>query len=365
MSASAPLPVVLVGTGAMGRSWIRMLADSSTARIVGLVDLDLELAARVASEEGLSDVIIGESVADVADESGAHAVINVTVPQAHRPVNESALRHGLPVLCEKPISGTLPEALQQVALAEVTGKLLMVSQSRRYFNNLRALRDSVAGLGQISTITTEFFHSDHEPGFREQMEHPLLVDMSIHHFDAMRYITDDVPVAVRGSAWNPSWSWFAGCASAAAEFELASGARYVYSGSRATPGMSTSWNGSWRIQAEHGAAKWDGDNAPQVDPPNPAPGGIVDGPEQMAGALEEFREAIELGTTPQNEIHANIMSLAMVEATVVSAANQGERIMIADLIEQAYAEAIATESRDDVRARLVSWGSAAAGLAAR
>ena len=28
----------------------------------------------------------------------------------------------------------------------------------------------------------------HEPGFREQMAHPLLVDMSIHHFDLIRTV---------------------------------------------------------------------------------------------------------------------------------------------------------------------------------
>lgn len=32
---------------------------------------------------------------------GAHALVNVTVPAAHHPVNVEAMFAGLPVLCEK------------------------------------------------------------------------------------------------------------------------------------------------------------------------------------------------------------------------------------------------------------------------
>jgi predicted dehydrogenase len=242
-----------------------MLASCANAALVGLVDLDLMLARKVIDDEALTGVVVGSSLEEVAGRTDAGAVINVTVPQAHRVVNETALRAGLHVLCEKPLGLTLGDALRQVALADLTRGLLMVSQSRRYFNNLSALRDAVQQLGALGTITTEFFHCDHEPGFREQMAQPLLFDMSIHHFDALRFVTGEEANAVRCSAWNPPWSWYAGAASATAEFELSSGARYVYAGSRCTPGLPTSWNGTWHVHAELGAAHWDGDHPPEID----------------------------------------------------------------------------------------------------
>ena len=353
------LPVVVVGAGAMGREWIRMLRDSPDAVLVGLVDLDVELATTAA--EGL-DVVVGDSLVDVALRSGAEAVVNVTVPQAHRVVNEQALRAGLPVLCEKPLSPTVAEALRQVALADLTGSLLMVSQSRRYFDHLAAFRGAVRQLGPLGAVTASFFHEDHEPGFREQMAHPLLVDMSIHHFDQLRHATGDEPVAVRCSSWSPPWSWFAGDAAATAEFELASGAHFSYAGSRCTPGLQTSWNADWHVRGERGSAHWDGDDVVEVE----ADGVTVELPDRaegIAGALEEFVAALRTGSTPSTEVRANVLSLAMVEGAVRSSERGGERVVVADLLEESLVQAIADERHDDVTAVLRSWGSAAAGVA--
>lgn len=354
------LPVVVVGAGAMGGDWIRMLARSPHAEPVGVVDLDVDLAASAVASAGL-DAVVGGSVVEVAERSGAAAVINVTVPQAHRVVNEQALRAGLPVLCEKPLAPTVADALRQVALADLTGALLMVSQSRRYFTHLTAFRDAVGRLGPLGAVTAQFYHADHEPGFREQMAHPLLVDMSIHHFDQLRFVTGDEPVAVRCSSWNPPWSWFAGDAAASAEFELASGARFVYSGSRATPGLQTSWNAEWRVYAERGAAAWDGDDVVQVD----AEGVEVDIPthrEGIEGSLEEFVAALRTGTTPQNEVRLNVRSLAMVEAAIRSSDRGGHRVVVAELLEDSLAEALRLEQAPDIAGMLRSWPSAAGGI---
>jgi predicted dehydrogenase len=356
------LPVVVVGAGAMGGEWIRMLAASPHAELVGVVDLRVDLAESAVAAIGRTDIAVGDSVAEVAERAGAHAVINVTVPQAHRAVNEQALRAGLPVLCEKPLAPTVAEALRHVALADLTGGLLMVSQSRRYFNHLSAFRTAVGRLGPLAAVNARFFHADHEPGFREQMAHPLLVDMSIHHFDAMRHLTGDEAVAVRCTSWNPPWSWFAGDAAASAEFELASGARFVYAGSRCTPGLPTSFNADWHVYGEHGAAGWDGEHDVRVDSAG-AELPIGDGPEGIEGALAEFVTAFRSGATPQNEVRANVRSLAMVEGAIRSSELGGDRVVIADLIEESLAQAIADEPQNDVQRVLRSWTSAADALA--
>lgn len=354
------LPVLVVGAGAMGRDWIRMLSVSQHARLVGVVDLDLDLAAAALASVGL-DVATGTSVAEVAQASGARAVINVTVPGAHRTVNEQALRAGLPVLCEKPLAPTVAEALSQVALVNVTGGLLMVSQSRRYNVHLSAFRSAVRELGALAVVEARFLHEDHEPGFREQMAHPLLLDMSVHHFDMLRYVTGEEPVGVRCSSWNPPWSWFAGDAAATAEFEFASGARFVYSGSRCTPGLPTSWNADWHVHGERGAAAWDGELDVRAD----ADGARVVVPEAsegIAGSLEEFVRAIRLGATPQNEVRENVLSLVLVEAAMLSSSRGGDRVVIADLLEDALTRAVDSEPSDDVAAELRSWTSAVSGI---
>ena len=54
------------------------------------------------------------------------------------------------------------------------------------------------------------------------------------------------------------------------------------------------------------------------------------------------------------QVHANILSLAMVEAAIESAAT-GWRVQIDALLERSYEEAVRDEKRQDVAVVLNSW----------
>jgi predicted dehydrogenase len=361
-----PLRLVLVGAGNMGRAWMRMIAGTPSVRLVGLVDLDLDLAHHAAVENGM-DVVVGDSLASVVAASEAQAVIDVTVPSAHHTVNTEALLSGVPVLCEKPIAPTVAETLSLIAVEEVSGQLLMTSQSRRYYPQLARLKDAVGRLGAVGVVTTEFFKAPHFGGFRDEMEHPLLIDMAIHAFDAARYLLDAEPVSVDCRTFNPQWSWYRGDAAATATFAFQGGARYTYTGSWCSPGLETSWNGAWRVSGAGGSATWNGDGDPVVGYADDAVGAQAsnaagsDVRPEIAGALDEFVSALRTGMTPSGDVHSNVHSLAMVEGAVLSAAT-GRTVELSAVLESAYQVAMQREERDDVRAALRGWGSASARL---
>lgn len=348
---TGPLRLVQVGAGGMGRAWLHTIAESPEVELAGLVDLDLDVARAALSDAGLHGVEVGRSTAEVADAVGADAVVNVTVPEAHLIVNEEALGAGYPVLCEKPAAPTVAAAMVQAGMAALSGRLLMISQSRRYFAALRELRRQVERLGAIGTVTTEFFKAPHFGGFREEMPHVLLVDMAIHAFDAARFVIGAEPVSVYCEEYNPTWSWYAGAANAAAVFEFEGGTRYVYNGSWCSPGQETSWNGSWRVSAAEGTATWDGAGHPLVQRPDAGePVTVAAAPirEEISGSLEAFVHALRTGAEPENGIRDNLRSLAMVEAAVASA-ETGARVRIDDVLERARETAIAQTRREDVR----------------
>ncbi|NQX29698.1 Gfo/Idh/MocA family oxidoreductase [Microbacteriaceae bacterium VKM Ac-2854] len=353
------LRFVLVGAGGMGRAWIAALAQNPDAELVGVVDLDVPLAERTVAEFGL-DALAGADAVAVARAADADAVLNVTVPGAHHPVNTAALFAGYPVLCEKPIAPTVAQALSLAAASEASGSLLMTSQSRRYEPTLTAFREQVRGLGRLGFATTEFFKAPHFGGFREEMAHVLLVDMAIHAFDTARYLLEREPVAVYCEEFNPAWSWYAADAAASAVFEFEGGLRYGYTGSWCADGAETSWNGSWRVNGERGTALWNGDEAPTVQHRDSErmSGAVAPEPAGIDGSLAEFVDAVRTARTPSGEVHRNVRSLAMVEAAVVSAA-EGRRVTIAEVLEVGYATALAEERREDVRAVLAGWGSVA------
>lgn len=372
MSAFATLPdpttpvrVIQVGAGGMGRVWMQLLIDTPEVALVGLVDLDVEAAHRALTELGHPEVTVASSLSEIAESTGAQAVINVTVPAAHHPVNVEALFAGLPVLCEKPIASTVSQALSLAAASEASGQLLMTSQSRRYYRALAEFKNVLGSLGEVGIANTEFFMAPRFGGFRDEMDYPLLVDMSIHAFDVARYLLDSEPVSVYCDSYNPVWSWYAGDAATTAIFEFEGGIRYTFTGSWCSPGMETSWNGSWRVSGSRGSATWDGETMPTVDI---AVGSVkqnhqdaIAGRETIAGSLDEFIGSLRSGRTPSGEVHSNVLSLAMVEAAVDSA-QSGQPVFIETVLEGAYRDALTAETRPQVRSALIGWGSARAGL---
>lgn len=360
---SSPIRVILIGAGLMGKKWISVLTASADVELVGLVDLNLSVAEAALHEAGLDHVPTGTNLTDLARATGAQAVVNVTVPAAHHPTNMEALFGGLPVLCEKPVAPTVSQGLSLVAASEVSGQLLMISQSRRYYRTLAALKNNLSSLGEVGIVTTEFFKAPHFGGFREEMEHVLLIDMAIHAFDVARYLLGQEPVSVYCEEYNPSWSWYAGGAATTAVFEFSSGARFVFTGSWCSAGHETSWNGSWRISGAHGTARWDGENEAsfelvdqgESDRLSPSDGDTAS-PEEIAGSLAEFVSSLRSGIVPSGEVHGNILSLAMVEAAVQSS-ERGERVSLDQVLSAARATALSEESIPAVKEALSAWPS--------
>ncbi|HWU47963.1 MAG TPA: Gfo/Idh/MocA family oxidoreductase [Humibacter sp.] len=361
--ASRPVRFIQVGAGGMGRAWTHALRASPDAELAGLVDLDPAVARDAARGVGMPELPIARSITELIGEVDADAVLNVTVPVAHHAVTTEALLLGLPVLSEKPAAPTVALAMSLAATARMTGRLLMISQSRRYYRQLDAFKASFASLGQVGMLTNDFFKAPHFGGFREDMPYPLLVDMAIHPFDVARYLLDKEPVSVYCDSFNPAWSWYNGDAAATALFEFTGGVRFRYTGSWCSPGEETSWNGTWRASGATGAALWDGESAPALDTPEAGPAAPAalevsgEQPEEIGGALAEFVHALRTGEEPSGEAARNIGSLVMVEAAVQSAM-EGRQVQIADVLATAFDAALAAEVRPEVREALQAFGSA-------
>ena len=130
----------------------------------------------------------------------------------------------------------------------------MVAQNYRYrplARTIKAVLDS-GELGTVAAVQAEFYKGPHFGGFREEMRHPLIIDMAIHHFDMMRFFLGSDAIEISARSWNPPWSWFDGDASAAAQVVFASGAHASYAGSWCSQALETSWNANWRFECERG-----------------------------------------------------------------------------------------------------------------
>jgi len=329
---------VVVGAGGISKAWFGPLRDEQVD-VRAVVDLDADRA-REAIRHWQLDAEASDDLAAMLRRHRPDFVVDLTVPEAHCAVTCAALEAGCHVIGEKPMAASLDEARTMVAAAERTGKLYMVSQSRRWTQNHDRLRRAIAAgrIGRVTTVNCDFYLGAHFGGFRAEMADPLLRDMAIHHFDLGRYWTGLDPVAVYAHAFNPPGSWYAGNAAASCIFEMTAGAVFTYRGSWCAEGCPTSWNGDWRIVGTEGTLLYAGDAAPRGERAATGPDGSpvqpagllaerepVDVPpsplerEGMHGALAEMLRYLRDGTMPQTECHDNVRSLAMVFAALDSA----------------------------------------------
>lgn len=332
-----PLRVLIVGTGGMGMSWLRAVQRHADLELVGVADLDERRAKGALIRIRRPELPVASSLDGFAAVP-ADLCVNVTPPNAHATVIEQALGRGLAVLSEKPFAARLADAIRLTALARKQNRLLAVAQSRSYDPNLTALRDAAKRLGPLSTVTAELGVAYPAAGFRADLAHPLLLDMAVHAFDAVRRVTGARPIAGYCDAFNPPGSGYRGPAAAAAVFEMDGGVRFSYTASWCAGGLPTSWHGRWRVNGADGTAEWDGSDGPRVGygagDPVDLPGGVAastDPVEQITGPLNDFVQALRTGTPPWGECADNLYTRAMVEAAIVSAA-QGQRVRIDDLL---------------------------------
>jgi predicted dehydrogenase len=333
---------VLVGCGGISNTWLKAITQIPEVKLVGLVDIVRESAAARAAQYGLSEATIDTDLAAVLERTHPDVVFNCTIPEAHMGVTLQALAHGCHVLTEKPLADSMENARKIVAAAAQAQRIFAVIQNRRYNTQIRRLRHLIeAGtIGRLTTVNCDFYIGAHFGGFRDRMEHVLLLDMAIHTFDQARFITAANPRAVYCREWNPRGSWYDHDASAVAIFELSDDIVYTYRGSWCAEGLNTSWECAWRIIGEKGSIIWDGADRTEVQvvkktgtfiseletlaPPEFDAGTKVGA---HAGVIREFVRCVQSGAVPETVGVDNIHSLAMVFGAIESA-TCGQRVEI-------------------------------------
>ncbi len=331
---TAELKAVLVGCGSMSNAWLKAAQTIEGLQVVGFVDILEEAARRRAAEYGGAGAVIGTRLRPVLNRTQPDIVFDCTVPEAHVNVTLTALRHGCHVLGEKPLADTMANARKMVAAAQDAGKLYAVIQNRRYDPNIRRLRAFIesGAVGPLTTVNADFFVGAHFGGFRDRMEHVLLLDMAIHTFDAARYISGADPVSVYCKEWNPAGSWYDHDASAVAIFEMTNGVVFTYRGSWCAEGLRTTWESDWRVIGQRGTVRWPGDDTMTAEvvtadegffrptetpviPPAPEAARVG----AHAGIIREFVDCVRTGQQPETICTDNIKSLAMVFGAIESA----------------------------------------------
>lgn len=310
------MKVIQVGLGGMGNAWLRAVQQLPEVEFAGFVEINANIAAEQVAKYELDGSTVFPNLREALAAVQADGVINVTPPQFHREVSLIALEAGVPVLSEKPLADTFAAAQDIVDASNRTGVLHMVAQNYRYHAPTQTLFQTLqqGDFGAIGAVKVDFFKGPHFGGFREEMPYPLIIDMSIHHFDLMRFFLGRDPVAIYGRSWNPPWSWFKGDASASVTLEFGGNVVVSYNASWCSQGQGTPWNANWRFECAEGVValiddqvvtqRVDGETAsvPTIEPPRMS----------QVYLLHEFYEAVTTSKPPVTTCQDNLKSLGIV-----------------------------------------------------
>jgi len=335
----AAMRFIQVGVGGFGRCWVNVLKQSRQAKVVGMVDISDKALDEACQTGGYGRDICFTSLREALSKVEADAVVVVTPPAVHRQDVVSALKAGLHVISEKPMADSLADCKAMLQAAAKARRTYVVSQNYRYSEPTWTLAKLVRSgrLGAVGQVKVDFYKGvDFRGGFRHEMPYPLIIDMSIHHFDLMRFITGLDAESVQGAAWNPPWSNYKGDCSSTALFEMTGGARILYNASWCAKGDFCSWNGNWQIECEKGTVVYRDNQIQVLEAPKlyrvrkvkPVP--FVKPPRLgQAYVLNEFIRCVKAGQRPATDVYDNIRSISMVFATV-KAMQTGKKVPVLD-----------------------------------
>ena len=338
-----PLRILQVGCGSITSAWFKPAMQFEDMELVGLVDLNPDAAVHRRDEFGLpADTPIFTDLKTALKEMRPDAIFDCTIPLAHTPNALLAFEHGAHVLSEKPMSDSLESAQKALDAAQNSGKIYAITQNYRYANGPRRLKAFLesGAIGEVTTVNADMYLAPHFGGFRDEMEHVLLLDMAIHTFDMARFLSGADPISVFCHEWNPKGSWYAHDASASAIFEMSEGVVTNFRGSWCATGLPAGFGSHWRIIGTRGTVLWDGADGFQCE--------IEDGNEGFfrptksleipfgdfgwkakghGGMMREFLDSISGGNASETRAADNIKSLQMVLGAVQSS-ETGQKIFL-------------------------------------
>ena len=177
----------LVGAGRMGRVHLRALSDSDAVQVVAVAEPSA--TARAALRD--ASVALHANVAAMLRAGGLDGVLIAAPSTLHVSLVTQLAAAGLPILCEKPCGITADQASEAAAVAARHNVKLQVAYWRRFVPALRRLRQRIVNgeLGALYYLACYQWDGEPPPPQFHVNSGGILVDMGVHEFDQIRWLT--------------------------------------------------------------------------------------------------------------------------------------------------------------------------------
>ena len=298
--------ILLLGIGFWGRRWLELILKSGRCQLAGAAGSEDEMQ-EICADYGINPVITFTDFRKSIVQTDADIAVVVLPGVLHFEADRLALEKGMNLITEKPLAMNMEEAMK------------------------RAIDHGM--IGRMESILLEFRQQEDLQGYRAGLEMPLLQDVSIHHFDLIRFFTGADCKEAYCRVSRPSWSLYEGKPDTYAVFQMTNGVTVTYSGSWAARGKETSWDGNFTITGDKGCLTLDADGRVYFYKHEKADAVVLDTASQqgeevglpemkyaeMEYGFHMFLDSVEQGDVPETTLEDNVKSFVMVMACLESA----------------------------------------------
>jgi predicted dehydrogenase len=177
----------VIGVGYLGRFHAQKYCALPNAELVAVVDINPATARQVAAECGTMALTDYHELFDRVE------AVSIVVPTSHHyAVAKACLQNGIHVLLEKPMTATLAEADELIALAKGRGLILQVGHLERFNSATVALQ---------GILNVPRFIESHRlaPFNRRGTDISVVLDLMIHDIDIILTIVDSAVSAIQAN----------------------------------------------------------------------------------------------------------------------------------------------------------------------
>ncbi len=342
------------GIGAIGSGFIMRDVHLAAYReagfnVVALASRTPANARAAATQNGIERVY--EDWRDLLADPAVEIVDIAYPPDQQLAIVREAVTHAdhlRGILAQKPIATTLADAREIVRLCDAAGVTLAVNQNMRYDQSMRALKTLITRgyLGDLVVAQITMHARPHWQEFLKTYDRLAILNMSIHHLDAYRFLFGDperIMVSVRA---DPRTDFPHTDGMAFYILEYADGLRAI--------GIDNTFTWidagiEWRVEGTEGIAKgtigW-----PDYPAGSPStldftttrqPGYWFQPrwserwfPQAFIGTMGQLMRALEEGVEPEISGRDNLKTMALIEAAYRSAA-EGRAVSLATIRSEA------------------------------
>lgn len=270
------MKIIQVGSSGWAAGWLEYIHNEPDCEMVALVSRGGPNLEAAKEKWGIPDEICCTDY-DEALKREADLVIVALPHKFHIEYARKAVLAGKNVLIEKPLCDNLQEAKEFLRFMEGRRERAWVSQNYRFRPQLWQMKASFGeqGIGEPCWANLVFRHGiTNEKNsektawmrkdWRREQTSLLMLEVAIHHFDMLRFISGSNVKNVYARGWNPEWSDINGIGAAFVLLEFENGFKANYSVTEKSIGFPTGYQCDWIMQTDKGSVKWENDEPNQL-----------------------------------------------------------------------------------------------------